>query len=215
MKDNPYLQSKALWNELYGSVQTKLENCYRIILILILVIAVAMIGLVIVASETKVKPMPFVLHANGSITATSMDSNLLQQLKPKLSIYFAKQFIRTARSVSVDADVNQSHKIKAYSLVNNEAVQVLKSYYLKNEPDKIAQKTVVDIKNLTVLPESANTLVAHWTQNWRDIRSGTLVQSKHFIAQITYQYLKPSQNDTILQHNPLGFYITYLSWAQD
>jgi len=212
---NPYLQSKVLWNDMYGSLQLKLENSYRIIFILSAVIATALIGFVIVAGETKVVPYVTVIHGDEVITLNKSPAESLQGVQPKLALYFAKKFIRSVRAVSADGDVNAANKIGSYFFVTSEATQVIKDFYEKNNPDTIARDSVKDVAITSVLRASAHTLVVRWSEDWRSVRSGKRLRTQKYIAEIVYSYKKPSQNRTILRSNPLGFYITHLSWSQD
>jgi type IV secretion system protein TrbF len=214
-KKNPYLQSKAMWNDLYGSVQSRLENAHRIIFILSSVIAIAIIGFIIVASQTKVKSVPFIIHGNEVLTADNASFTESSHLKPALALYFIKNFIRDARTVSADGDINALHKIAAFSFATDSAIQTLKDFYLKNDPDQIANHFVKSVKITSVLRASPHTVDVRWQENWRNLNSGELVRSHRFIAEITYHYSDPAQNTTILRYNPLGLQIRYLSWSID
>lgn len=215
LSKNPYLQSKALWNDMYGDLEHRYRKNQLIIIILTAVIALAMIGLIIVAGEIKVKSVPFVIHGNELITITDEAKSDFQSIQPKMAIYFAKQFIHDARSVSVDADINIKHKIASFSLVTGAAMQILKDFYEKNDPNIAALHQTKDIEITSILPQSARTLSIRWKENTRDMHSGEIVKIENYIADISYQYTKPSDNETILKNNPLGFYITYFSWTLD
>lgn len=215
LTDNPYLQSRALWNDLYGNLETKLENSYRIILILAVVIVLAIIGFVIVAGETKVKPIPFIVHGDEVLTVANTDSADFNRLKNTLAEFFIKQFIRQARSVSADGIVNANQRIAAYSMVTDAATTVLKDYYQVHNPNVIAQTDVITTTITSVLQESPQSFTIRWLEQTRNVRSGELTAQAHYIGQIRYHYGKPSENSTILKHNPLGLEITNLSWSLD
>lgn len=212
---NPYLQSKVLWNDMYGSLQVKLENSYRIIFILSLVIALAIVGFIVVAGESKVKPYVTVIHGDEVLTLDQTSAHEIQALHPRLAFFFTKNFIRSSRGVSVDGDVNAENKMGAYALVAGAATEQLKAFYAKNNPDTIARHAVKGIHITSVLRLSAHTMEVRWKEDWHDVRSGKLQQTKDYIAQLSYQFEKPSINLRILRVNPLGFVITQLSWSQD
>lgn len=212
---NPYLQSKALWNDMYGSLQIKLQNSYRVILILSFIIIFAFISLAVVAGEAKVKAIPFIIHGNEIVSSNSLMQVSNEKLKPQLSLFFAKEFMRNARTVSVDSVVNSRNKISALSFASGDALTVLKEYFEKNNANIIAKESVKNIHITSVLRQSSHTIDIRWQENWRSVRSGQLTQTKNYIAQLTYQYKTPSQNEIILKNNPFGFYISYLSWSDD
>ncbi len=215
LSQNPYLQSRALWNDLYGDLEGKYRRNQWVIFILLGVIVVMIVGLIGVAGETKIRSVPFIIHGNELITLTEQSSNQVDAIKPSMAVYFAKQFIQGARSVSVDGDVNRTRQIAAYSLVSGAAVQALKDYYAKTDPHEATLLQTKDIHITSVLPESSHTLSVRWQEETRDARSGTTQKTEQWIAEITYTYSNPSDNETILKSNPLGFYITHFSWTLD
>ncbi|MCH9770695.1 MAG: type IV secretion system protein [Gammaproteobacteria bacterium] len=213
--NNPYLQSKALWNDVYGSVEIKLQNAYRIILILAVVIGIAIIGFVVVAGESKVQPVPFIVHGDEVITLTASQSTSVNRIKNQLAVFFAKQFIRASRTVSADGESNAAHEIAAVSMVKGEALKVLKQYYKINDPNTIGNRSVVDIGITSVISPAPHHLTIRWRQTYRDSQSGQVLQIKSFLGDLTYGFDRPSQNATILNHNPVGFVVRYLSWSSD
>lgn len=215
LQKNPYLQSRALWNDLYGSLQVKLENSYRMLLILSIVLAMAIIGLIVIAGETKIKPMPFIVHGDEVITLNGDQRGNFAALKNSLALFFLKQFIRNARSVSSDGVVNASHKIAAFSLVTDSAAALLKAYYEKEDSDTLAQTVIKTVQLTSVLRESAHTVEVRWLETSRNVNSGELIKRGHYIAQLRYQYGEPSSNAMIARHNPIGLEITHLSWSAD
>ena len=112
-------------------------------------------------------------------------------------------------SVSVDGEVNANNRILASSFVTDAATHVLKEFYEKINPDVIARDYVKNIIITSVLENSALSGI-RWREDSRAVRSGEIVQSNKYIAEITYQYQTPSENEIILRNNPLGLAITHL-----
>jgi type IV secretion system protein VirB5 len=196
-------------------VQTKLENSYRIIFILSAVIAIAIVGFIIIANQVKVKALPFVIHGDEVVTLNLDDAPNSNTLQTQLASYFVKQFVRNARSVSVDAQINRAQEIAAYSFVSGAATQTLSDFYEKNNPNEIASNHVKSVHVTSVLRASAHTFDIRWDEELRKVDTGEVVQTQHFIAQITYQYQKPSADAVVLRSNPMGFQITQLTWSED
>lgn len=212
---NTYLESRTLWNDVYGSLQTKLENSYRIIFCLSSAIVIAMVGFVIIASNPKIKPMPFVLHGNDIITLSDQNATAFSTLKPKLSLILAQDFIRHARMISSDNTVNANNHIAALSVAQGAAAEVLKNYFQTHDVDQLSQTTTNNVQINSVLAESNHTLEIRWTQESRNVQSGDVINTAQYISDITYTFDAPSTNPIILKNNPLGFVITNLSWSKD
>ena len=62
--NNPYLASKQLWHDLYGSVETKLTRANRIILVLCLALAISTLVIGLMATQPRIQPYVAVLHGN-------------------------------------------------------------------------------------------------------------------------------------------------------
>lgn len=212
---NTYLESRTLWNDVYGSLQTKLENSYRIIFCLSVVITIAMVGFVMIASNPKIKPMPFVLHGNDIITMSDQNAAAFNTLKPKLSLLLAQDFIRHARMISSDNTVNANNHIAALSVAQGAAAEALKNYFQTQNIDQLSKTTTGNVQINSVLAESDHTLEIRWTEESRNTQSGDVINTTQYIADMTYAFDAPSSNPIILKNNPLGFVITHLSWSQD
>lgn len=214
-KDNPFLQSMLLHDTLLGSIECKLENAYRIIAMLSVVIVIAMIGFVVVAGQSRVQPYLTVLRDNELLTVTDVNAADATAFKPKLASMLAKTFIQSARTVSVDRKVNHANSIKAYSYVRGAAAKRLNEFYDSHNPDVIAQKAIHTIRITTLLQRSDKTLDIRWQEEVRSSKSGQVIESRPYSAEITYSFDNASSNHTIAQNNPMGFYIDQLVWAED
>lgn len=211
---NTYLESRALWQDIYGNLQTKVENCYRVIFCLSVAIAIAMIGLVIVACETKIKPIPFVLHGNDVITMNEENSQSFNTIKPKLSVILISDFIRHVRAISSDNAVNANNHIAALSVVSGSASNTLNSFF-DSQAKSANQNVTRDIEIKNVLRESNHHFEVRWIEETRNEQSGEVISTQSYIAEIDCAFNSPSTNPIILKHNPFGFVISNFSLAQD
>lgn len=212
---NPYIQSRLMWNDLYGDLQSKLENAYRIIVVLCMVLAIAMIGFVVIAGQSRVKPYLTVLHGNTLLTTVDSQSDSFGRFKPKLAQLLTKQFLEAARTVSVDHKVNQSNSLKTYAFVRGAATQVLQNFYTKHNPDVIAKNQIRSIHLTSLLVRSEHTFDLRWQEEVRDVRTGIVMESEPYSAEVTFAFAEPSKNEVIASINPMGFYIEQVIWSKD
>lgn len=215
LPNNPYLQSKVLWNDMYGDLQVRLENSYRLLLILSVVIVFAILGFIILAGQSKVVPYVTVIHGNEVLTLDQSNHRELNALQPKLALLFTEQFIQTARAVSADRSVNARNAMTAYAMTAGAATERLKQFYRKNNANAIARQDTKEIHITSVLRTTSHTMDVRWREDWRNIRTGKLQRSRHYIAQLTYRFAPPSDHPALLRVNPLGFTLTQLSWSED
>jgi type IV secretory pathway TrbF-like protein len=208
--DNPYAQSLALWDDLYGSVQLRLQNAYRVIACLSLVLVVTIVGLTVMSFKSNVKPYVALLRGDELITVKSFQDQQANTVKPQLAMQLVKQFITSARSVSLDPEQNQHNHVQAYSYIGGSATDVLKAYFASRQT-----KDLQAIQITTVLMKSPHVMDIRWKETRRNRSSGETIASEIYSAEITFSYQTPSQDLVVADHNPFGFYITSLAWARD
>jgi len=210
IENNPYAQSRALWDDLYGSVQLRLQNAYRVIAALALALVICMICLSMLSLKSTVKPYVALLRGDELITVKSFQSPESEAIKPQLAIQLAKQFILASRTVSLDEHINQQYHVQAYSYIAGSASDVLKSYLAARQLQHLQSAQVT-----TVLMKSPQVLDIRWQEDERNRATGELIRSSHYSAELTFSFQKPSHDLIVSEHNPFGFYITSLVWARD
>ena len=201
--NNPYLQSRALWNDLYGDIQSKLEHAYRLIVVLSSVIVLSVIGLVWMAMQDQVKPYLTVLHGNQVLTLHEAASAEFQSLKPKLAEIFSKQFIQDARSHSVDSTMNTQRQIQSYAHASGTAVSWLKAQWREK-----ALESLRHVQVQSVLIKTDRTISLRWSEETLDPKSGEPLHRDYYTAELQYAFQAPSHDSELAGRNPLGFYVT-------
>ncbi len=203
MKDNnPYLQSKLLWNDLYGSVENKLKTSVKINFILAGLLALTIVGLIITAQKSFIKPYPFIIHGDAIITSPKefQDKNIKDNLAP----YFVKQFLIYSRNQTLDNFANKDNIIRAMSLSTGAARKRTENSFYERQK---STENITEINISSILKRSDNTFDIRWQETIRK-NTGEKTGGENYLATITYQYGTPSKDELILKNNPLGFYVT-------
>ena len=192
----------------------------RVVLFLLLIVTIALcfIGYLGTLSKTDLA----VIHTSGNneIVNASMATPLRTNTDSSgLATYFIEQFVSNARAVSVDQIVNNSMQIKAFSYLQGQAYKSLKQYLEANNPTDISKDYFVEVTINTVLPNingSPNTTQISWTETKRSNDTNEMISSNKYTAQLTFRLDFSSPTDaTIRQYNPLGFYITNITWTKN
>ena len=68
IKDNPYLQSRVLWNDVYSETQKALYLSRGFNLLLVIGILLSIAGMVYLANQRAIKPYPFIIHGEHVLT---------------------------------------------------------------------------------------------------------------------------------------------------
>ncbi|OIN82938.1 type IV secretion system protein [Francisella sp. TX07-6608] len=220
--DNPDVTEIAGHTFLKEINTLKQQNSFfkKIILILLVIIILAVGLLGYIGSKSKVDLAVIHTSGNNQIISVSRSHHIDHSINyPELETYFIEQFIVDARSVSVDQIVNNTMKIRAFAYLQGQAYQAFKQYIDENNPREIAKDSFIEVTINTVLPNisaSANTTQISWTETQRANDTNEIIAVDKYTAQLTFRLDMKSPDDTTIgQYNPLGFYITNITWTRN
>ncbi len=209
-KDSPYVKGRMAWDELYGSTATQLENSHRLLACLCAVILG--LGLICwhVASQSKIQPYIVQVTSNGQVItgmqAQSFSSSDIPQSAIEGVLY---KFMLYSRGVTGDPDVDQDDIYAAQALTTGDAFTTLSNYYQQNNPLILGKNQKVTIQVQYEIPRTANTYEIAWQETTTTL-SDQPVSQKNFIGEITYKIGDVKD----IKYNPLGIYITNITWTQ-
>ncbi|MGH7841357.1 MAG: VirB8/TrbF family protein, partial [Candidatus Binataceae bacterium] len=126
-------------------------------------------------------------------------------------------FIRNARSVSSDPQVEQQMLNSMLAHARGAADRFLDAYYhsdaFTHNPFKLAEKQTVTVQIDSILQLSPQSYQVRWTEAARDLNGVNVGAPTHWEAQLQTRIVPPNSADSIVS-NPLGFYVTQISWTQ-
>jgi type IV secretion system protein TrbF len=97
------------------------------------------------------------------------------------------------------------------------ADKFLDAYYhsdsFTHNPFKLAEKQTVSIQIDSILQLSSNSYQVRWTEQQRDLNGVVIGAPTYWEAVLQTQIVPPSSGATIVS-NPLGFYVTQISWTE-
>jgi len=125
-------------------------------------------------------------------------------------------FIRQARAVSNDPQVEQQMLNSLLAHARGASDHFLDEYYHSDQshnPFEIAQKQTVSVQIDSILKLSAKSYEVRWTELRRDLNGAALGMPTHWEAELETEIVPPRDGDAIVS-NPLGFYVTSITWTQ-
>ncbi len=132
--------------------------------------------------------------------------------------YHLKDFIRAARSVSIDTFALEESIKRAYTFVKkpSAAFNFLAEYYRDiQKPFEKAKQLSVFIESISIIRISDHTFRARWSEVTRAM-SGHILSRDQFWGEFTYR-LHPTerQDPTERDTNPLALKIEQITWAKE
>ncbi len=206
---NPYLSARREWNERYGDYIARARNWRWAAFAALAVSLVLAVGVVWEAAQSKVVPYVVEVDKLGDAVPVARADRAapadVRVVKAELA-----SWIVDVRSISSDPLAQKGALSRAYALTAATATAFLNDYYRQHSP--FGQTRTVAVSVDAVLPISNQTYQLQWTEDARDYQ-GRDIGTTHWLASGTVACDPPSDERGILS-NPLGRYVTGISWTQ-
>lgn len=207
--DTPYLSARREWNERYGDYIARARNWRWAAFGALAISLVLGVGVAWQAAQSKVVPYVVEVDRLGDAVAVARADRAaptdMRVIKAQLAAW-----IVDVRSVSSDPLAQKSALSRSYALTAAMATLFLNDYYRQHSP--FGQPRTVAVSVDAVLPISKQTYQFQWSEDARDLQGRDLATT-HWIASVTVAFDPPTDERGILS-NPLGLYITGISWTQ-
>lgn len=212
MKDDnsPYIKGRQAWDEIYGSSVTENKNKNRIIAFLSIALIVSALVNWHIASQSKLIPVVVQIDPNGNVISSTVMASSASSPLPSNAIQGAAiNFIKSARTITGSPDLDQESIKTAQSMTEGDANNTLNSYYTSNNPLLLGKSEKVIVQIAYIIPKGTSSYEISWQETTQDSNNQTIAQA-NYTAELTYE-LGPIKD---IRYNPLGFYITNLTWAK-
>lgn len=207
--DSPYLSARREWNERYGDYIARARNWRWAAFGALAVSLVLAVGVAWQAAQSKVVPYVVEVDKLGDAVAVARADRAAPTDMRVITAQLGA-WIVDVRSVSSDPLAQKSALARSYALTAATATLFLNDYYRQHSP--FGQSRTVAVSVDAVLPISKQTYQIQWSEDARDLQGRDLATT-HWIASVTVAFDPPSDERGILS-NPLGLYITGISWTQ-
>ncbi|MGH7778976.1 MAG: VirB8/TrbF family protein [Candidatus Binataceae bacterium] len=219
MAGNLYVEARREWDERYADLVLGKRN-WQIaaggLLILSLILASGLVWL-----SNRSRYIPYVVEVDKLGYALTVPQPLTAASVPDVSTrmqrYEVAAFIRDARSVSSDPQVEHQMLNALLAHARGAADRFLDEYYHSDEfghnPFKIAEKQTVSVQVDSILQLSQRSYQVRWTEEQHDLNGVAIGTPTHWEAVLQTQIVPPNSDDAIVS-NPLGFYVTQISWTE-
>jgi type IV secretion system protein VirB5 len=124
------------------------------------------------------------------------------------------QWVNDLRTVTTDGVAQRKAIDRVYSLVGSgtPAQVQISDYYRSNEPAKRAQTQTVEVEVKTIFPTTDTTYIVEWVETTRALAGHVLSEQRWKGAFIIG--VNPPTEEKLMRVNPLGVYVTNVSWSR-
>ncbi len=189
MAANPYVQGWREWDERYADLVVGKRN-WQIaaggLLIMGLILAGGMVWL-----AGRSRYIPYVVEVDrlgyGLTVAQPLTPAAAPDVTARMERYEVASFIRQAREVSSDLQVEQQMLNSLLAHAHGAADHFLDEYYHSDNahnPFRIAQKRTVSVQINSILQLSAKSYQVRWTEQAHDLNGAAMSAPTYWEAQL-------------------------------
>ena len=213
---NPYILGRKEWDSRYGEMQKRAANWRTAAFMALMVAGVSSLGSVMLYRRSHIVPYVVAVDSLGKIVAQGPveETPIQNEAVVKAAI---NDFVINLRQVVSDKNA-ESHDIdRVYSMLasGSQAERYINTYFHEHSPYDRSAEGTVSVEVGTILPVSQNTYEVTWAEKVYT-HQGELVpdQSHHWKGSFTFT-INPPKDEQISRFNPLGVFISDVSWSQD
>jgi type IV secretion system protein VirB5 len=210
---NPYLAARREWDERYGNLISRERNWRRMALLCGLTTLVAIGGIVRLSVRSQVVPFIVAIDSLGR-TVASVPAEQATAMDDRLKRAALFNWVGDLRMVTTDGVAQRKAIDRVYSYIGagSQAQTFISEFYRNTPPQKRAETETCSVEVRSVLPTSDRTLEVEWIEVTRDLY-GAVKSQDHWKGSFTIAVTPPT-DERQARINPLGIYVTNLSWGK-
>ncbi|WP_051669911.1 VirB8/TrbF family protein [Bryobacter aggregatus] len=213
LSSSPYLDARKEWDERYGSLITRANNWRRAAFLALLIALLQTGGLIALALKNKVVPYVVAIDNLGRMMASGpADQTTAADDKLKRAALF--HWVSDLRMVTIDGVAQRKAIDRVYTMIaSGSPAQVeVGDFYRLAPPHVRAQLRTVDVEVKAAFATSEKTYQVEWSETIRGL-SGQVEGEERWKGSFTIA-VNPPSNERLIRLNPLGIYVTNLSWSR-
>ncbi|HDL6904418.1 TPA: conjugal transfer protein TrbF [Yersinia enterocolitica] len=207
----PYQAAEQLWDERIGSARVQARN-WRLMAFGCLALALLMAaGLVWRSAQSIVTPYVVEVDHGGQVRAVGEAATPYRANDAQIAHHLAR-FLTLVRSLSIDPVVVRQNWLDAYDYTTDRGAAVLNEYARANDPFARIGRETVTVQINSVVRASDTSFQVRWTERRYVNGAAAAVERWTAVASIVLQTPRTEER---LRRNPLGIYVTGLSWSRE
>lgn len=201
------------------------ERQYWILAALASLVINGILILAFISLASKARITPYIVEVNRHGTPIAFGpAEQIKTVDDRIVMGEISRFIVRLRTVTSDPVILQYLFGEAYAYLADRdpaAKQYLDAYFAKNDPRVLAKAYLrsVDVESVFRMPDSAQEKKRHstwrvrWSERYLPVGIGGAEHEEEWEGFVTVK-IDPPDDEERLRRNPVGIYITQLTWAQ-
>lgn len=209
--DTPYARARQAWDARIGEVAVAGRRVWMLALAEGAAIVVLAGALAWTTTRGSVTPWVVEVDRLGEARAVAPATAAYQPTDPQIAFHLAR-FVEAVRSLPADPIVLRQNWLRAYDFTTDRGALALNDYARQADPFAEVGKVQVAVEVSSVIRASPSSFRVAWTE--RRYQDGALAATERWSAILTL-VLQPPHDAERLKKNPLGVYVTAISWSKE
>lgn len=207
----PYQRAAQIWDDRIGSARVQARN-WRLGFFGCLAISGGLAGgLVWLSARGTITPWIVEVDKLGEARTVAPADADHAPTDPQIAFHLAR-FIEHVRSIPADPVVLRADWLAAYDFASDAGARALSDYARNNDPFAEVGKYQVAVDVSSVIRASRDSFRIAWSE--RRYQDGSLIETSRWSAILTVR-IDPPRTPDALRKNPLGLFVTALSWSKE
>ena len=207
----PYQRAAQAWDDRIGSARVQAKN-WRLACFSCLALSAGLAGgLVWQSARGTITPWVVEVDKLGEARAVAPAGADYAPTDPQIAFHLAR-FIEHVRSIPADPIVLREDWLAAYDFASDTGAQALNDYARNNDPFAEVGKVQVAVDVSSVIRASKSSFRIAWTE--RRYQDGSLIEKSRWSAILTVR-IEPPRTPDAIRKNPLGLFVTAISWSKE
>ena len=207
----PYQRAAQVWDDRIGSARVQAKN-WRLAFCGCLIVSGGLAGgLLWQSARGTITPWVVEVDKLGETRAVAPADADWTPSDPQIAFHLAR-FIEHVRSIPADPVVLREDWLSAYDFASAAGAQALNDYARSNDPFAEVGRFQVAIDVSSVIRASKDSFRIAWSE--RRYQGGSLIETSRWSAILTIR-IDPPRTPDALRKNPLGLFVTALSWSKE
>lgn len=209
--ETPYQRAAQAWDDRLGAARVQARN-WRLMALLSGVTALAAVGgLAWRGAQGTVTPWVVQVDRTGHVDAVGPAAAGYRPTDPQVAARLT-QFVEDVRGLPSDPVVLRRQWLDAFAAARGEGAQALAAYARADDPFGRVGREQVVVEVQSVLRASPTSFRVEWVE--RRFTGGVPAGASRWTGLLTVT-LSPPRDAEGLRANPLGVYVTALTWAKE
>ena len=206
-----FLRARREWDDRFSSLARGKRNWQLAALGLLAANLALSAALAWLSTQSRVTPYIVEVDDLGQAVAFG-PAEQLKKTDERLIRYQLSLLIHNLRTVLGDAEAQRELLGRGYAFTRGSAVTFLNDHFLESNPFEVAERRRVKVKVNSILPISLSSWQVQWSETTLPVMVGR-GERTGWQAILTIELDPPEATDELLI-NPLGIFVTEITWTQ-